>query len=69
MRPITIGYWVSSASAIAGIAIANALYMQDPRTGLTDWRFTIVSAIGILLAILTLWLTNYYTHPNSRSRQ
>ena len=66
MRPIITGYWVSSASALAGIAIANAIYMRDPRTDMIDWRFTMVSGIGILLAMLTLWLTNYYTHPNNR---
>src|SRR4029077_6874913 len=66
MRPITTGYWVSSAAALAGVALMNAWYLRDPRTGLIDWRFTIVSGIGILLAILTLWLTNYYTHPNNR---
>jgi K(+)-stimulated pyrophosphate-energized sodium pump len=66
MKPITMGYWVSSAAAIIGIAAANAWYLRDPRTGLIDWRFTIASGIGILLAILTLWLTNYYTHPNNR---
>ena len=66
MRPIITGYWVSSISALVGIAIANAIYMTDPRTGLIDWRFTFVSGIGILLAMLTLWLTNYYTHPNNR---
>src|SRR5437879_6544956 len=43
MRPITTGYWVSSFAALAGIALANALYLRDPRTGLIDWRFTIVS--------------------------
>ncbi len=66
MRPITTGYLVSSAAAIAGVALANACYLRDPRTGQVDWRFTVVSGIGILLAILTLLLTNYYTHPNSR---
>lgn len=66
MRPITWGYLVSSASALAGIALVNAWYMRDPHTGLIDWRFTMVSGIGIALAILTLWLTNYYTHPNGR---
>lgn len=66
MKPITWGYWVSSVSALAGIAAANAWYMRDPRTGDIDWRFTIVSGIGIALAIGTLWLTNYYTHPNGR---
>src|SRR5207247_2265794 len=66
MKPITWGYCISSASALAGIALANAWYMQDPRTGQIDWRFTVVSGIGILLAILTLILTNYYTHPTQR---
>ncbi len=66
MRPITTGYWVSSAAAIVGVAIVNACYLRDPRTGFIDWRFTVVSGIGILLAIFTLRLTNYYTHPNNR---
>jgi K(+)-stimulated pyrophosphate-energized sodium pump len=66
MRPITWGYLVSSASALIGIALVNWWYMRDPRTDLVDWRFTIVSGIGIALALLTLWLTNYYTHPNGR---
>jgi len=48
------------------VAIVNALYLHDPRTGQIDWRFTEASGIGILLAILTLLLTNYYTHPNNR---
>lgn len=66
MKPIAWGYWISSVSALAGIALVNAWYMQDPRTGQTDWRFTFASGIGIMLAILTLFLTNYYTHPNYR---
>lgn len=66
MRPITLGYWASSLFALAGIAVLNALYMRNPMTDAIDWRFTIVSGIGILLALLTLWLTNYYTHPDQR---
>jgi len=66
MRPITLGYWMSSLSAVAGIAVLNYFYMRDPLTGAVDWRFTIVSSIGIVLAITTLWLTNYYTHPDKR---
>lgn len=67
MRPIATGYWLSSLAAIAGIAVVNAFYMRDPATGAIDWRFTIVSGIGIALAILTLLLTNYYTHPDGRA--
>ncbi len=65
MRPITLGYWMSSGAALAGIAVLNAWYMRDPITNAIDWRFTVVSGIGILLAILTFWLTNWYTHPNN----
>src|SRR5439155_17561983 len=54
MKPITWGYMVSSASALIGVAIVNAGYLHDPRTGAIDWRFTIASGIGIALAILTL---------------
>jgi K(+)-stimulated pyrophosphate-energized sodium pump len=66
MKPINTGFWVSSLAAIVGIAIINAWYMRDPHSGAIDWRFTIVSGIGIVLAVLTLLLTNYYTHPDKR---
>jgi K(+)-stimulated pyrophosphate-energized sodium pump len=66
MKPITWGYMVSSVVALIGVALVNAWYLKDPRTGAVDWRFTVASGIGIILAILTLWLTNYYTHPNNR---
>jgi K(+)-stimulated pyrophosphate-energized sodium pump len=66
MRPITTGFIMSSIAAFIGIALLNMWYMHDPISGAVDWRFTIVSGIGILLAVLTLWLTNYYTHPDGR---
>jgi len=66
MRPINWGFWVSSVAALIGIVILNAWYMRDPISGAIDWRFSIVCGMGILLAILTLWLTNYYTHPDQR---
>src|SRR6185295_461545 len=65
MKPIAWGYWVSSVSALIGVALVNAWYLKDPQ-GNIDWRFTMASGIGIALAILTLLLTNYYTHPNNR---
>jgi len=67
MKPIKTGFFVSSAAAFVGIAILNMWYMRDPGTGAVDWRFTMVTGIGILLAILTLYMTNYYTHPDGRS--
>ncbi|MGH7908213.1 MAG: sodium-translocating pyrophosphatase [Candidatus Binataceae bacterium] len=63
MKPITMGYMVSAAASVAGFFIVNYFYMTDPRTGAPDWRFGITATLGIVLAIVTLWLTNYFTHP------
>jgi K(+)-stimulated pyrophosphate-energized sodium pump len=64
MRPINMGYMTSAAASVVGFFIVNYFYLQDPRTGNTDWRFAIAATVGILLAVVTLWLTNYFTHPD-----
>jgi K(+)-stimulated pyrophosphate-energized sodium pump len=64
MRPINIGYMTSAFASVVGFFIVNYFYMTDPRTGQPDWRFAITATLGIVLAILTLWLTNYFTHPD-----
>jgi K(+)-stimulated pyrophosphate-energized sodium pump len=66
MRPIVNGYVVSAVASVVGFFIVNYLFIQDPRTGATDWRFSLVATFGILLAVATLWLTNYFTHPDRR---
>ena len=38
--------------------------MLDPTTGLPDFRFFWATTMGILLALVTLWLTNHFTHPD-----
>jgi K(+)-stimulated pyrophosphate-energized sodium pump len=63
MRPINNGYMVSAAASVVGFFLVNALYMHDPRTGQVDWRFACCATLGIILAVVTLWLTNYFTHP------
>ena len=63
MRPINMGYMTSALVSVAGFFIVNYFYMTDPRTGLPDWRFGWAATLGIILAIVTLWLTNYFTHP------
>jgi K(+)-stimulated pyrophosphate-energized sodium pump len=63
MRPINLGYMTSALASIVGFFIVNYFYMTDPRTGRVDWRFAITATLGIVLAVLTLWLTNYFTHP------
>jgi K(+)-stimulated pyrophosphate-energized sodium pump len=64
MRPIINGYIASAVASIIGFFIVNYFYLTDPRTGAPDWRFAITASVGILLAVVTLWLTNYFTHPD-----
>jgi K(+)-stimulated pyrophosphate-energized sodium pump len=64
MRPINMGYMVSALASVVGFFIVNFFYLTDPRTGAPDWRFAIAATLGIVLAIVTLWLTNYFTHPD-----
>src|SRR5581483_6040516 len=63
MRPINIGYMTSAIASVIGFFIVNWLYLDDPRTGQPDWRFAWATTLGIVLAVVTLWLTNYFTHP------
>ena len=64
MRPINMGYMTSAIASIVGFFIVNYFYMTDPRSGQPDWRFAITATLGIALAVVTLWLTNYFTHPD-----
>ncbi len=63
MRPINVGYMTSAIASVIGFFIVNALYLKDPSTGAVDWRFAWCATLGIALAVVTLWLTNYFTHP------
>src|SRR5271166_5202526 len=64
MRPIVNGYIVSAVASVIGFFIVNYFYLTDPRTGAPDWRFAVTASVGIVLAVVTLWLTNYFTHPD-----
>ena len=66
MRPINIGYMTSAIASVIGFFVVNYFYLDDPRTGATDWRFACCASLGIILAVVTLWLTNYFTHPDKR---
>ena len=63
MKPINNGYMTSAIASVIGFFIVNYFYLDDPRTGATDWRFACCATLGIILAVVTLWLTNYFTHP------
>jgi K(+)-stimulated pyrophosphate-energized sodium pump len=64
MKPIARGYMVSAIVSVIGIAIVN--YFIISPNGTTDWRYTIAASVGILLAVVTMWLTNYFTHPDKK---
>ncbi|MCZ6636533.1 MAG: sodium-translocating pyrophosphatase [bacterium] len=66
MRPITVGYWTASLVSVVGFLIVNYFYLLDPFTGAPDFRFFWATTMGIVLAIVTLWLTNHFTHPDLR---
>jgi K(+)-stimulated pyrophosphate-energized sodium pump len=63
MRPINIGYMTSAVASVIGFFVVNWLYLPDLRTGRPDLRFACAATLGIVLAVVTLWLTNYFTHP------
>jgi K(+)-stimulated pyrophosphate-energized sodium pump len=64
MHFINVGYWVSSLMSVLGFAGINYFYLRDPNTGQADWRFFWCTTVGIGLSIVTLWITNYFTHPD-----
>src|SRR5216683_828849 len=64
MKPITAGYMTSALISVVLFFVVNYFYLTDPRTGAPDWRFAITATLGIVFAVVTLWLTNYFTHPD-----
>jgi len=59
MKPINFGFWVSGILALIGVFIADKLYLAG------DLRFFYACGAGVVLAVATLYLTNYYTHIDS----
>jgi len=62
MVPINTGFWVSAIVALIGCFIVNHFYLVDPVSGVPDYRFSYAATAGIVLALVTLGITNYYTH-------
>jgi len=69
MRPINHGFWVSIFATLVGVFFLNFLIPTLPTTpewakwfGNYDFRFFISTSLGVILATITLILTDYYTH-------
>lgn len=61
MKPISLGFWISALAAMVGVFIVNWFFIKTPQ-GIPDLRFFVATALGVVLALITLWVTNYYTH-------
>lgn len=66
MKPINFGFWVAALSSIAGFVAINYFYMKDPNTGLPDWRFSLATLTGIILAVVIELMTNYFAHTKHK---
>ncbi|MFN3478498.1 MAG: sodium/proton-translocating pyrophosphatase, partial [bacterium] len=69
MRPINFGFWVSIFATLVGVFLINFLIPSLPTTpewakwfGEYDFRFFIATSLGVVLAAITLLITDYYTH-------
>jgi K(+)-stimulated pyrophosphate-energized sodium pump len=64
MKPIAFGYVVAAITSIVGVGVVNFFLLRP--NGVPDWRFTIAASVGIALAVVTMWLTNHFTHPDKK---
>ena len=55
---------VSAVASVIGFFVVNWFYLRDPRTGAHRLALRDCATLGIILAVVTLWLTNYFTHPD-----
>lgn len=58
---MTRGFYTAAAVSIGGFVVATFLLMQDPQTGVIDWRPFMAATTGILLAAALDYITKYYT--------
>lgn len=68
MRPINFGFWVSLIATLIGAFFINFLIPTLPTTPEWanwfghDFRFFLAISLGVILAAITLYITDYYTH-------
>jgi K(+)-stimulated pyrophosphate-energized sodium pump len=66
MRPINVGFWAAALTSIAGFFAVTSLYFAGPafasaKYGSLAWRFFLATTMGIGLALVIQWLTEYFT--------
>jgi len=69
MKPINVGFWVAALTSIAGFFIVSRWYLGDvtsPKYGDLWWRVSLANVMGIALALLIQWLTEYFTSTEKK---
>ncbi len=64
MKPINFGFWVAALSSVVGFGIVSYFYLGDivsPKYGALWWRVFLANVMGIGLALVISWLTEYFT--------
>ena len=64
MRPINLGFYISSGVSVVGFGLINYFYLRDPVTGNPDYRFFLATLTGIVLALVIGRLTEIFTHAD-----
>lgn len=66
MTPINQGFRVSLISAMLGIGLVSYFYMQNIPAGFQWWHYFLATLMGIILALIIGWLTEYFTSVDKR---
>ncbi|MBI2882853.1 MAG: sodium-translocating pyrophosphatase [Candidatus Methylomirabilis oxyfera] len=69
MKPINFGFWVAALSSVVGFWIVSYFYLGDivsPKYGALWWRVFLANVMGIALALLIQWLTEYFTATDKK---
>jgi K(+)-stimulated pyrophosphate-energized sodium pump len=64
MRPINVGFYISSGVSVVGFGLINYFYLRDPLTGAPDYRFFLATLTGIVLALVIGRVTEVFTHAD-----
>jgi len=69
MKPINFGFWVAALSSVVGFWIVSYFYLGDivsPKYGTLWWRVFLANVMGIALALVIQWLTEYFTATDKK---
>ncbi len=69
MKPINFGFWVAALSSVVGFWIVSYVYLGDivsPKYGALWWRVFLANVMGIALALVIQWMTEYFTATDKK---